>query len=164
INCHAHLAATLARGFNEDFGFPNSAHLAVQPASLLSREEDTLMITVGALEAIRSGTTTLVQSASRIAPSASALAQTELRCIFAEAAGDRENGAGPISPEFLARNEAPRFSPRLRDEGLKRINDLYSAWHGQRQGRISVFPAVSLAEDGSPELMHAVRDFAEKHD
>src|SRR3954453_16444516 len=23
INCHAHLAATLERGFNEDFGFPN---------------------------------------------------------------------------------------------------------------------------------------------
>jgi len=30
INCHAHLAATLARGFNEDFGFPNSARLAIQ--------------------------------------------------------------------------------------------------------------------------------------
>jgi len=35
INCHAHMAAVLARGFNEDFGFPNSARLAVQPASLL---------------------------------------------------------------------------------------------------------------------------------
>ena len=31
INCHAHLAATLERGFNEDFGFPNSARLAVRP-------------------------------------------------------------------------------------------------------------------------------------
>ena len=52
INCHAHLAATLARGFNEDFGFPNSARLAVQPASLLADEEDSLMVTVAALEAI----------------------------------------------------------------------------------------------------------------
>ncbi|PYQ81579.1 MAG: hypothetical protein DMG01_03600, partial [Acidobacteria bacterium] len=34
INCHAHLAATLERGFNEDFGFPNSARLAIRPASL----------------------------------------------------------------------------------------------------------------------------------
>src|SRR5688500_14798201 len=25
VNCHAHLSATLQRGFNEDFGFPNSA-------------------------------------------------------------------------------------------------------------------------------------------
>src|SRR6266446_8673017 len=45
INCHAHLAATLARGFNEDFGFPNSARLAIQPTSLLQREESTLMVT-----------------------------------------------------------------------------------------------------------------------
>ena len=29
INCNAHLAATIARGFNEDFGFPNSARLAI---------------------------------------------------------------------------------------------------------------------------------------
>jgi cytosine/adenosine deaminase-related metal-dependent hydrolase len=55
INCHAHLAATLARGFNEDFGFPNSARLAVEPNSLLRGEEATLMVTIGALEAIRTG-------------------------------------------------------------------------------------------------------------
>ena len=60
VNCHAHLAATLARGFNEDFGFPNSAKLAVQPNSLLQGEEATLMTTIGALEAIRTGTTTMV--------------------------------------------------------------------------------------------------------
>src|SRR5262245_25439234 len=39
INCHAHLAATLERGFNEDFGFPNSARLSVRPASLLRGDE-----------------------------------------------------------------------------------------------------------------------------
>src|SRR5215471_16603153 len=64
INCHAHLAATLERGFNEDFGFPNSARLAVRPASLLRGEEATLMVTIGALEAIRTGTTTIVENSS----------------------------------------------------------------------------------------------------
>src|SRR5262245_38223954 len=67
INCHAHLAATLQRGFNEDFGFPNSARLAVQPNSLLRSEEATLMVVVGALEAIRTGTTTIVENAGGIA-------------------------------------------------------------------------------------------------
>src|SRR5690349_19284632 len=76
INCHAHLAATLERGFNEDFGFPNSAKLAVRPASLLQGEEATLMVIVGALEAIRTGTTTLVENSSGIAAHTSALAQT----------------------------------------------------------------------------------------
>ncbi|MGE0449933.1 MAG: amidohydrolase family protein [Vicinamibacterales bacterium] len=164
INCHAHLTATIARGFNEDFGFPNSARLSVQPASLLSAEETTLMAVVGALEALRSGTTTIVQSASNIAPTAGALAQSGLRWVFAESIRDRANGAGPMSPDLLAGSEAPIYSPRLRDEGLQRIDDLFSKWHGARDGLVSVFPAATLAEDVSPELMHAVRAFAEKHD
>jgi cytosine/adenosine deaminase-related metal-dependent hydrolase len=164
INCHAHLGATLARGFNEDFGFPNSARLAVQPNSLLSSEEATLMATVGALECIRSGTTTVVENVSGISNSAAALAQTGLRCVFAESVRDSENVAGPMSPEGLAKSETPRFSPKLRDAGLQRISDLFTAWHGKNQGRISVFPAAGLAETSSPELLQAVRAFAEKHD
>jgi 5-methylthioadenosine/S-adenosylhomocysteine deaminase len=164
INCHAHMAAVLARGFNEDFGFPNSARLAVQPASLLKGEESTLMVTVAALEAIRTGTTTIVENAGGIGGSAAALARTGLRCVFAESIRDSENVAGPMSPDGLARSDAPRFSPRLRDEGMQRINDLFTAWHGKNQGRISVFPAAALAETSSPELLQAVRAFAEKYD
>jgi len=164
VNCHAHMAAVLARGFNEDFGFPNSARLAVQPASLLQGEENTLMVTVAALEAIRTGTTTIVENSGGIGRSAAALAQSGLRCVFAESIRDSENVAGPMSPEGLARSEAPRFSPRLRDEGMKRIDDLFTAWHGKNRGRISVFPAAALAETSSPELLKAVRAFAEKHD
>lgn len=164
INCHAHLAATLARGFNEDFGFPNSARLAIQPTSLLQGEEATLMVTIGALEAIRTGTTTIVENSGGIGRHATALAQTGLRCVFAESVRDSENVAGPMSPEGLAKSEAPKFSPKLRDEGLQRINDLFTTWHRAKEGRISVFPAAALAETSSPELLQAVRAFAEKHD
>jgi cytosine/adenosine deaminase-related metal-dependent hydrolase len=164
INCHAHLAATLERGFNEDFGFPNSARLNVRPASLLRGDEATLMVTVGAIEAIRTGTTTIVENSSGIGAHASALAQTGLRCVFAESVRDSENVAGPMSPDGLARSETPRFSGQSRDEGMLRIADLFEKWHGARNGRISVFPAAALAETASPELLRAVRDFAEKHD
>jgi 5-methylthioadenosine/S-adenosylhomocysteine deaminase len=71
---------------------------------------------------------------------------------------------GPMSPEGLAKSETPRFSPRLRDEGMQRIDDLFSKWHGAKEGRISVFPAAALAETASAELLKAVRAFAEKHD
>jgi len=163
VNCHAHLAATLARGFNEDFGFPNSARLAIQPNSLLQGEEGTLMVTIGALEAIKTGTTTMVENSGGIGRSAAALAQSGLRCVFAESIRDSENVAGPMSPDGLAKSEPPRFSARLRDEGLQRINDLFTTWHGAKQGRISVFPAAALAETASPELLQAVRAFAERH-
>ncbi len=163
INCHAHLAATLERGFNEDFGFPNSARLAMRPASLLQGEEATLMMTVGALEAIRTGTTTIVENSGGIARAAGALAQSGLRCVFAESIRDTDNVAGPMSPEGLAASETPRFSAKLRDEGMRRIADLFSAWHGKENGRISVFPAAALAETSSPELLRAVREFADAH-
>src|SRR5689334_13424770 len=149
INCHAHLSATLQRGFNEDFGFPNSARLSVQPASLLQGEEATPM---------------MVENAGGIGRYADALARTGLRWVFAESVRDSENVPGPMSPEGLARSETPRFSPRLRDQGLQQIEDLFMAWHGKNQGRIRVFPAANLTETSSPELLKAVRAFAEKHD
>jgi cytosine/adenosine deaminase-related metal-dependent hydrolase len=135
----------------------------VQPGSLLQGDEATLMVTVGALEAIRTGTTTIVENSSGIARHARALAQTGLRCVFAESIRDSENVAGPMSPEGLAKSERPRFSAKLRDEGMQRISDLFTAWHGAQQGRISVFPAAALAETSSPELLQGVRAFADKH-
>ena len=164
INCHAHLGATIARGFNEDFGFPNSYRLAIRPGSLLSEEESTLMAVIGALESIRGGVTTVVEYTGGIGRRAAALADTGLRWVFAESIRDVENGAGPVSAESLARSEAPRFSPQLRDEGLQSAHDLFARWHGARDGRISVFPSAALSEDSSPELLQAVRDFAEQND
>ena len=83
INCHAHMGAVIARGFNEDFGFPNTANLAVSPNSLLEGEEDILMVKVAALEAIKTGTTTIVENTGNIHRDAAALASTGLRCVFA---------------------------------------------------------------------------------
>ena len=164
INCHAHMRAVVARGFNEDFGFPNSAGLAISPASLLEGEESTLMVQVAALEAIRTGTTTIVEYTGNIQRHAAALAETGLRCVLAESIRDSENVPGPMSAAGLAQSEAPSFSARLRDEGLQRINDLFTSWHGASQGRITVFPAAALTETSSPELLQAVRAFAETHD
>jgi cytosine/adenosine deaminase-related metal-dependent hydrolase len=164
INCHAHMAAVLERGFNEDFGFPNTQRPSPPPNSLLQGEEGQLMVRVAALEAIRTGTTTIVENTGNIQRNAAALAETGLRCVFAESVRDSENVPGPMAPAGLASNEAPRFSARLREEGLQRINDLFSTWHGAKNGRIRVFPAAGLSETSSPELLQAIRAFAEQHD
>lgn len=163
INCHAHLSATIERGFNEDFGFPNHLKLAVQPNSLLTPEERVLMSVIGMLEAMKTGTTTIIENVGGIAREAKALADTGLRCVFAESFNDREN-AGVMSAELMAKSEAPTYSAKLRDEGMQRIADLHTAWHGKDNGRISVFPAVAHTENCSGELLKTVRGFAETHD
>ena len=164
VNCHAHMSAVVARGFNEDFGFPNTARLPRSPASLLQGEERTLMVQVAALEAIRTGTTTMVENVGGIAGHAAALAESGLRCVFAESVRDAENVPGPMMPERIAMTEEPRFSAARREEGLQRIHDLFASWHGAEGGRIRVFPAAALVETSSPELLRAVRDFAESND
>jgi len=166
INTHAHMRAVIARGFNEDFGFPNTAGLAISPASLLEGEEGNLMVQVAALEAIRTGTTTIVEYTGNVGRQAGVLADSGLRCVLAEGIRDTENVPGPVSTRSMARSFSgtPRFSASLRDEGMQRISDLFTTWHGARGGRISVFPAASLTETSSPELLRAVREFAETHD
>ncbi|MBI4486475.1 MAG: amidohydrolase family protein, partial [Acidobacteria bacterium] len=162
INCHAHVAAVIARGFNEDFGFPNSYKLPVQPGSLLQGEENTLMVKIAALEAIKTGTTTIV--AGSTVSDSPGLANSGLRCVFLESIRDAENVPSPMSLEGLRdTKEAPRFSAKLRDAGVQRINDGFSAWHGKNNGRISVFPSGGLAESTSLEALKLIREFADKH-
>ena len=121
------------------------------------------MVQVAALECIRTGTTTVVQFGGGIAGHAEALADSGLRAVFAEGLADVENPAGPVSAERLAKGEPPRFSAKLRDEAWQRATDLFERWHGARNGRISVMPSPSLAENTSPELLRSVRAFAETH-
>ncbi len=163
INCHAHLTASIARGFNEDFGFPNSLSLPESPASLLSSEEATLMSVVAAIEGLRSGSTTMVQNTGGIARDAAALAETGQRWVFAESVRDIETVDGPMSPPRLANSVPPTFSDQARIEGMQRIADLHSQWHGHNNGLISVFPAAALAELSSPQLLRDVREFADQH-
>jgi 5-methylthioadenosine/S-adenosylhomocysteine deaminase len=164
INCHAHLSASIARGFNEDFGFPNSLGLPESPESLVSSEEATLMSVVAAIEGLRSGTTTMVQNTGGIARDAAALAETGQRWVFAESVRDIETVDGPMSPPRLDNSVPPTFSDSARVEGMQRIADLYSEWHGRKNGLISVFPAAALTELSSPQLLRDVREFADQHE
>jgi 5-methylthioadenosine/S-adenosylhomocysteine deaminase len=159
INCHAHLTATLNRGITEDFGFPPQLHLPVQAQSLLSQEERTVMALLGALESIKSGSTTVVENAPGIGDYAAALAPTGLRWVLAESGRD-----AVVPPGWRPGEDVHEFSPALREEMMQRIHDLFATWHGARDGLITVFPAAALAEASSPELLGAIRAFAEQHD
>lgn len=139
INCHAHLGATIARGFNEDFGFPNSFKLAVSPNSLLSREESQLMNVVGALEAIRSGATTVVQNGGNIAPIAEALAKSGQRWVFAESIRDTENGGGRyVSGSVGQKRGAQVFRQTARRRDAAHHGSLQRmAWETRASQRVS---------------------------
>ena len=67
VNCHTHLLATNDRGILEDLGFPTTLKFPASARSMLSQEERQVMATLGVLEAIRSGTTCLLEVQAEVA-------------------------------------------------------------------------------------------------
>ena len=154
INCHTHLLATADRGILEDFGFPTTLGFPTSTRALLTTEERQVIATLGALEALRSGTTTLLEIADHVGDFAGALEDTGLRLVLA----DNINDLNPVA----MREGRYEFDPARRDEGLQRSADLVSRWHGANDGRVRCFLAPHAPENCSPELLRQVREMADR--
>src|SRR5712692_8145798 len=92
VNCHTHLWLTVARGIQEDFGFPSTLRFPTTVTAMLSAEENRVFALLGALEALRSGTTSLLEIGYRVPDYAEALAATGLRTVFGQSTSDLEPG------------------------------------------------------------------------
>jgi 5-methylthioadenosine/S-adenosylhomocysteine deaminase len=113
------------------------------------------MCLLGAVEAIRSGTTLLLEDAVDIHRYAGDLAASGLRLQLCERAWDRAlAGIGQPGPFEL--------EPRLAQQGLARIEALHSQWHGHGQDRIRVGLAAWAPDMCSPDLLRALREQQER--
>ncbi|MBX6376096.1 MAG: amidohydrolase family protein [Acetobacteraceae bacterium] len=158
-NIHTHLGMTLARGVFEDLSPPHvppfCGGLSPLPLPRLSAEEGAVMCQLGALEAIRSGTTAVLEDGANIANYAQQMVDTGLRMLLAERAWDRA-GAGIGDPGPFVADE------RLGEAGLERIARLHARWHGAGEGRITVGVAAWAPDMCTPGLLRKLRDLQEK--
>ena len=153
-NTHTHLPRVLARGIYEDLSPPHTppftGGLAPLPLPALSADEERLMATLGALEAIRSGTTLVLEEGTDLGRYAQALVDTGLRLVLCERTWDRTRASigqpGPFEQDSA-----------LAERGLARIRDLHARWHGRADGRVSVGVAAWAPDLCSPELLGRVR-------
>ncbi len=156
VNCHTHMLATADRGILEDFGFPTSLGFPTTGRGLLSPDERRVFALLAAAEAIRNGTTTLLEISDDIPLYADSLADTGLRLFLAENFND-------VDDEQL-RNGRFEFSMSKLEAGLRRSDDLISAWHGRDKGRIRCFVAPHAPDLCSPELLREAAALAERYD
>ena len=152
VNCHTHLLATNDRGILEDLGFPTTLRFPTSARSMLSQEERQVMATLGVLEAIRSGTTCLLEVQAEVADYAEYLEKTGMRMVLADSVNDVDESSGPSGSS----------SARM-DQGLQRCADLIDGWHGKGEGRISCFVAPHAPETCSPDLLRRSREMAESY-
>jgi 5-methylthioadenosine/S-adenosylhomocysteine deaminase len=153
-NTHTHLPRVLARGIYEDLSPPQSppftGGLAPLPLPRTTPDEDRTLALLGALEAIRSGTTLILEEGHGLDAYAAALADTGVRLVLCERAWDRARASigqpGPFEVDAA-----------LGEAGLARIRALHAHWHGAADGRVQVGLAAWAPDMCSPELLGRLR-------
>jgi 5-methylthioadenosine/S-adenosylhomocysteine deaminase len=160
-NTHTHLGMTLARGIYEDLSPahkpPFIGGLAPLPLPPLSAEERQLMCQLGVVEAMRSGTTLVLEDAIGIQSYAEALAGSGLRFLLCERVWDRVHASIGQPGSF-------EVDPALAEQGFRRIEALHARWHGKEHGRMRVGLAAWAPDMCSPQLLGDLRALQERLD
>jgi 5-methylthioadenosine/S-adenosylhomocysteine deaminase len=153
-NTHTHLSRVLARGIYEDLSPshtpPFTGGLAPLPLPALSPDEERVMVLLGALEAIRSGTTLVLEESAGLDSYAGALVDTGLRLVLCERAWDRANAS-------IGQPGAFQVEPALAQTGLARIANFHSRWNGKGDGRLTAGLAAWAPDVCSPDLLGRLR-------
>src|SRR5262245_3859343 len=125
VNCHTHLWFTVARGIQEDFGFPSTLRYPTTVSAMLSAEENTVFAMLGALEALRGGTTALLEIGYRVPDYARQVAAAGLRVVFGQSASDLEPDGIP-EDRFV-------YSPARAEATLTVVDDVIATCTGRRR-------------------------------
>jgi len=160
-NIHTHLTMTMARGVFEDFSPPHkppfSAGLSPIPLPDMTPEERCTMAELGALEALRSGTTFLLEDSNDVQDYAVTLAKTGMRLLFGERAYDRVgSGIGDPGPFKLDR--------ALGQKHIETIERTFRALDGKHDGRVHVCISAWAPDMCSPELLQDLSALQKKLD
>ncbi len=155
INAHTHTVLTALRGTVEDWS-GEIIYRYMSPISYtMSEHERGVMAALGCLEAIRSGTTTLVDPFRHVTTYAGAMADTGLRLWLSESCADIDT-------------RKIRFGDYSIDEAfgqafLERAQNLIEDWHGARNGRVSCQVAAHAPDNCSPAMLARLLDLARAH-
>lgn len=149
-NIHTHLTMTLARGVFEDLSPPHKPpfHGGLSPIPMpdMAPDERRTMAMLGALEALRSGTTLALEDSNDVDHYASALAGTGMRFLLGERAYDRVGTSiGDPGPFQVDRALGQRH--------LKTIERNFHDWNGAADGRLRVAISAWAPDMCSPELL-----------
>jgi 5-methylthioadenosine/S-adenosylhomocysteine deaminase len=158
-NTHTHLTMTLARGVFEDLSPPHkppfSGGLSPIPLPSMSADEKRIMAQLGALEALRSGTTFLLEDGSKLDDYAGALAATGQRFLLAERAYDR-TGTEIGDPAAF------QLDRKLGESHLVNIETMHGKWNGKADGRVRVAVSAWAPDMCSPELLRDLSTLQKK--
>jgi 5-methylthioadenosine/S-adenosylhomocysteine deaminase len=155
INAHTHTALTVLRGTVEDWD-GSAVYGYMSPVSYaMTGEERAVMTTLGCLEAIRSGCTTLVDPFRHVLSYGRAMASTGLRLWLSESCAD-------INTLNIRKGDYT-VDAAFGQVFLDRTAALIEALHGSHGGRVRCQIAAHAPDNCSPAMLARLLDLASRH-
>ena len=153
INNHTHTVLNVLRGAIENAGAADRVYGYMVPISFVMTDEDRkALAAVGCLEAIKSGTTTLVDPLRFVNSYAETMANTGLRLYLAESAADA------VTTEI--RTSGYRYDKSWGDAFLERTLQLIDNHHATKNNRVQCMVAAHATDICSPWLLRELNDIA----
>lgn len=155
INAHTHTVLTALRGSVEDWE-GDMIYGYMSPISYtMTDEERAVMAMLGCVEAIRSGSTTLVDPFRHVLSYGRAMASTGLRLWLSESCADIDTRR--------IRHGDYREDPAFGAQFLDRATAMIEALHGSHGDRVRCQVAAHAPDNCSPAMLRSLLDLAAKH-
>jgi 5-methylthioadenosine/S-adenosylhomocysteine deaminase len=154
VNLHTHTVLTVLRGVAEDAGIKSIYEQMMPMTDLMTPEDRYTMGLLGSLEALKSGTTTIVDNFSHMADIVPAVDRSGLRAVVSEIVNDADL--------LEIRKGNYRFETKIGESLLQKNLDLVKKWHGRDNGRILCHFGPHAPDTCSPWLLKEIRSLAEK--
>ncbi|MFT4063781.1 amidohydrolase family protein [Paraburkholderia sp.] len=155
VNAHTHTVLMALRGTVEDWP-GDSIYRYMTPISYaMTPDERAVIAQLGCVEAIRSGTTTLVDPFRHVAGYVDAMAATGLRLWVSEACADIDTRR--------IRHGDYTVAPAFGEAFFERAEALIERYHGAYGDRVRCQVAAHAPDNCSPAMLHRLRALAAKH-
>ncbi|MBD1585097.1 amidohydrolase family protein [Pseudomonas typographi] len=154
INTHYHAGLNFVRGVAPDCGFAPSYTPGLPQASWLDPQEALALSRLGALEALRAGCTTLVDSFVHAEDTVAGMAETGVRLFASQRLAD---------VDFASVLQGDRRFDRQRGERqLERAETFVQRWAGQAEGRIQAHLTAHAPDTCSVDFLRQINALAHR--
>ncbi len=155
INSHTHTVLTVLRGTVEDLE-GDAVYGYMSPISYaMKRDERVAMAKLGCLEAIHSGTTTLVDPFRHVTDYAQEMAETGLRLFLSENVAD--------ALTLKIRSGVYEYNRAWGEQSLERTVQLVEKHHNSYNGRVQCQIAAHAPDNCSPWVLKRLTDLAQTY-
>ncbi len=155
VNLHTHTSFTALRGVAEDLGI-KSVHLMGSLQELMTPQDKYVMALLGCLEALKSGTTCIVENSDNMEDIVKAFDLIGVRAVVSQIVRDVDAASWE--------NETYYIDQKMGQELLAKGVDLVEKWHGKDNGRILCQLSPHAPDTCSTPLLKEIKSVAEKLD